>query len=256
LQNIDHQPDAPLRHEKMVHAALPVRWTPLNGESRASCQLACTYDIHATGARLVGSGKVTLGDLIMVERGRNKSLCQVTWVGDPSSNLRGQFAVQCVEGKTAWEEDWRQAEEEFQPLHAETLYRPRIEQVTLPSHANRRRRPRFHVEGQAELIDRAQRAAGEVDQISELGARISATDLLRPGTDFRLMLNVFDINLALKARVKYLVSNFGMGVEFQQIRRGDRALLGYVLSRVKESRIEDFVDVEVVGEHAPAASLV
>jgi hypothetical protein len=95
-----------------------------------------------------------------------------------------------------------------------------------------------------------------VDQISELGARISATELLRPGTDFRLTLNVFDINLALKARVKYLVNNFGMGVEFQEIRRGDRALLGYVLSRVKQSRIEDFVDVEVVAEHAATASIV
>jgi hypothetical protein len=45
-------------------------------------------------------------------------------------------------------------------------------------------------------------------------------------------------------------------VEFQEIRRGDRPLLGYVLSRVKQSRIEDFVDVEVVAEHALAASLV
>lgn len=256
MQNIDHQPDTPLRHEKMVHAALPVRWTPLNGESRASCQLACTYDIHATGARLVGSGKVTLGDLIMVERGRNKSLCQVTWVGDPSSNLRGQFAVQCVEGKPPWEEEWRQTKEVFEPLDAEMLYPPRIERLMMQSQSNRRRRPRFHVEGQAEVIDRTQRGGGEVDQISELGARISATDLLRPGTDFRLMLNLFDINLALKARVKYLVNNFGMGVEFQEIRRGDRPLLGYVLSRVKQSRIADFVDVEVVAEHAVAASLV
>jgi hypothetical protein len=161
-----------------------------------------------------------------------------------------------VEGKTPWEEEWRQAKEEFQPMDAEILHRPSIEQLMMPSHSNRRRRPRFQVEGQAEVIDKAQRAGGELDQISELGARISATNLLRPGTDFRLMLSVFDINVALKARVKYLVNNFGMGVEFQEIRRGDRALLGYVLSRVKQSRIEEFVDVEVVAERAAAASLV
>jgi hypothetical protein len=255
VQKVANQPDAPFS-EKIVHAALPVRWALLNGENRASSQLACTYDIHATGARLVGAGNVSLGDLITVERGRNKSVCQVTWVGDPSSNLRGQFAVQCVEGKTPWEEEWRQAKEEFQPMDAEILHRPSIEQLMMPSHSNRRRRPRFQVEGQAEVIDKAQRAGGELDQISELGARISATNLLRPGTDFRLMLSVFDINVALKARVKYLVNNFGMGVEFQEIRRGDRALLGYVLSRVKQSRIEEFVDVEVVAERAAAASLV
>ena len=37
-----------------------------------------------------------------------------------------------------------------------------------------------------------------------------------------------------------------MGVEFQEIRRGDRPLLGYVLSRVRQSPVEDFVEVEVV----------
>jgi len=59
------------------------------------------------------------------------------------------------------------------------------------------------------------------------------------------MLNVFDVTLALKAQVKYLVSEFGMGVEFQQIRRGDRPLLDYILGKVKARRVEDFARVEV-----------
>jgi hypothetical protein len=48
--------------------------------------------------------------------------------------------------------------------------------------------------------------------------------------------------------VKYLVDNLGMGVEFQQIRRGDRPLLSYVLSKLRSRRVEEFVDVEVVRE--------
>ena len=71
---------------------------------------------------------------------------------------------------------------------------------------------------------------------------------MRPGTDFRLLLNMYDVSLALKAQVKYLVDNFGMGVEFQQIRRGDRPLLSYVLSKLKTKRVEDFARVEVVTE--------
>ena len=46
------------------------------------------------------------------------------------------------------------------------------------------------------------------------------------------MLNIFDVSVAVKAQVKYLVDNLGMGVEFQEIRRGDRPLLSYVLSRL------------------------
>jgi hypothetical protein len=98
------------------------------------------------------------------------------------------------------------------------------------------------------VIDGVQRVEGEVQQISEYGARIAATEILRPGTDFRLMLNMFDIRVAVKAQVKYLADNLGMGVEFQQIRRGDRPLLSYVLSKLRTKRVEDFVEVEVVRE--------
>ena len=67
------------------------------------------------------------------------------------------------------------------------------------------------------------------------------------------MLSVFDISVALKAQVKYLVDNLGMGVEFQEIRRGDRPLLNYVLSRLKTQRVEEFARVEVVTEPLVAA---
>ena len=33
------------------------------------------------------------------------------------------------------------------------------------------------------------------------------------------MLNMFDVSLALKAQVKYLVDNLGMGVEFHEFVR-------------------------------------
>jgi hypothetical protein len=91
--------------------------------------------------------------------------------------------------------------------------------------------------------------------MSEFGARITAPEALRPGTDFRLMLNVFDVSLALKARVKYLADNAGMGVEFQEIRRGDRPLLDYVLGKLRKAkRLEDFVPVEVIREPLAASA--
>ena len=244
-------PEDGLLTGKVVHLALPVRWSFVGQEGRGAAEMACTYDIHPHGARLLSSRPVNIGDLVMVERGRHKAICQVVWSADRESPLHGQFSVQCVEGRTPWDEELRQMEEQYQPV---ILDSPRSNGRFSASDTNRRRRPRFYVEGEAEVIDGVQRVAGEVIQISEYGARISATESLRPGTDFRLMLNVFDVSVALKAQVKYLVDNLGMGVEFQQIRRGDRPLLSYVLSKLRTRRVEEFVEVEVVSEPLAAVA--
>ena len=45
-----------------------------------------------------------------------------------------------------------------------------------------------------------------------------------------------------------------MGVEFQEIRQGDRPLLDYVLEQLKKPRSEDFADLEVITEHLAAAA--
>ena len=237
---------------KLVHLALPVRWSPLGQERRGATEMACTYDIHPRGARLLGTREVNIGDMVMVERGRNKAVCQVVWAADPASELRGQFTVRCVEGKTPWDEELRQLEEQYQPIDLENMERRLLPRGQVGF--NRRRRPRFHVEGQAQVIDGVQQVEGEVEQISEFGARIAATEILRPGTDFRLMLNMFDVSVAVKAQVKYLVNNLGMGVEFQEIRRGDRPLLSYVLSKFRTRRVREFVGADMVPEPLASAA--
>ena len=247
-QNSNSSQEDGLLTTKLIHLALPVRWTLIGQEGRGAPEMACTYDIHPHGARLLSSRDLNIGDLVVVERGRNKAICQVVWSADPASPLRGQFTVQCVEGRTPWDEELRRMEEQYQPIIVDGLDRRAPSAGVGRSDANRRRRPRFYVEGQAEVSDGVLRVAGEVQQISEYGARLAAMETLRPGTDFRLMLNVFDVRLALKAQVKYLVDNLGMGVEFQQIRRGDRPLLEYVLGKLKTRRVEEFARVEVAND--------
>jgi hypothetical protein len=246
-------PESALLTGKLVHLALPVRWSLVGQEGRSSVEMACTYDIHPRGARLVSARQLNIGDLVTVERGRNKAVCQVVWTADPASPLRGQFTVQCVEeGRTPWDEELRQMEEQYQPVILDR--QQRRAGAFGRGDQNRRRRPRFYVEGQAEVIDGVQHMEGHVEQLSEFGARIAARELLSPGTDFRLMLNVFDISLALKAQVKYLVDNLGMGVEFQEIRLGDRPLLSHVLSLLSSRRVEEFAQVEVVTEPLAAVA--
>ena len=68
------------------------------------------------------------------------------------------------------------------------------------------------------------------------------------------MLNMFDVSVTVKAQVKYLINNLGMGVEFQEIRRGDRPLLSYVLSRLRTRRVKEFVEAEMIREPLASAA--
>jgi hypothetical protein len=248
-------PESGLLTGKLVHLALPVRWSLVGQEGRSSVETACTYDIHPRGARLLSARQLTVGDVVTVERGRNKAVCQVVWAADPASSLRGQFTVRCVEGgRTPWDEELRQMEEQYQPVILDQGQQRSWAGGSGHGEQNRRRRPRFYVEGQAEVIDGVQRVEGQVEQLSEFGARIAVGELLSPGTNFRLMLSVFDISVALKAQVKYLADNLGMGVEFQEIRLGDRPLLSHVLKLLSTRRVEEFAQVEVAREPLAAAA--
>ena len=237
------------RQEKLIHLALPVRLIHMQDGERGTLEVACTYDIHPRGARLRSSRELKVGDLVTVERGRHKSICQVVWTGDPDSALRGQFTVECVEGtRTPWEDELRQMEEQYLPLVPDWPNRNRGMNVFRRGEENRRRRPRFDIEGAADLAvaGRHSRLEGRLEQISEYGCLISAGDLLKPGTALRLVLNMCDVAIALRGHVKYTSHSRAMGVEFQEIRQGDRPLLDYVLNQLRKPRVEDFADLEVI----------
>jgi hypothetical protein len=243
--------------EKLIHLALPVRLTHMRNGGRGGLELACTYDIHPRGARLMSTREVKVGDLVTVERAHTKSICQVVWAADPRSALRGQFTVECVEGsRIPWEEELRQMEEQYLPVIAGPNRRS-VMNAFGRGEQNRRRRPRYQVEGGADLaeIGGRSRVAGRLEQLSEIGCLISAGDLLTPGTALRLVLNMCDVSVALRGHVRYTAQHRAMGVEFQEIRQGDRPLLDYVLKRLRKPRREDFADLEVITEPLAAAAV-
>src|SRR5438270_13085320 len=139
--------------EKTAHLALPLRWSLLGQANRGAADTACTYDVDSKGARLVSSRAPRLGDLLMLERGRNKAICQVTWVADPTSDLRGQFAVRCVNGRAPWEEELRQAEEQYRRLVWEGLTGRNFGRLITAEQRNGRGRPRFHVKARGEAME-------------------------------------------------------------------------------------------------------
>ncbi len=263
---VQSRPDASSRIvapvEKSIHLALPVRLTHLRN-GKQSLEMACTYDIHPRGARLRSGRDVKVGDLITVERGRNKSVCRVVWTAEPDSALHGQFAVECVEGsRIPWEEELGRMEEQYLPVTPGAKRRSAMDSVRR-GQQNRRRRPRYAVNGNADIaqIGGAKIGAGKIDgekiggesctagrleQISEQGCLIRGGETVKAGTALRLVLNLCDVTVILRGHVKYTAENHTMGVEFEEIRQGDRPLLDYVLDRLKKPRIEDFADLEVI----------
>ena len=240
----------PGRLDKRIHVALPVRITYWDHENKPCLELACTYDISARGARVTGLRCVKQeGDIIAVERGRSKAFCRVVWIGEPNSELRGQVGIQCVESdRMMWEAELRDMEEVYDPMQKDcSLYRP---SSASSLSGNRRRHERFNIEGIAELLKREPMAAhteAALKDLSQLGCLVAAKSLLVPGTDLKLVLNVANYDLAVRGRVRHAAPDFRMGIEFREIRKGDREILQYLLRKLAEKEQEEKPKAKAAG---------
>ena len=231
----------PSRIDKRIHICLPIRVTYWDSESKPRLEMACTYDISSHGARLTGLRCVKqAGEILAIERGRNKALCRVAWIGDPNSQLRGQVGVQCVEeGKILWESELRELEEVYDLIVQDGPVGRVISSASKLSSStpggNRRRYERFPVEGTAELVGTGANSKyleGNVRNICELGCLVTPKALLNPGTDLKVVLCVSNYDLTLKGSVRHAKAEVGLGIEFKEIRKGDRQLLQYLLQRL------------------------
>jgi hypothetical protein len=224
------------RIEKRVSVALPVRVTYYDAEAKPRLEMACTYDISAHGARVTGLRCVKeAGEILVVERGRSKAFCRVVWIGEPDSPLRGQVGIQCVEAqKSLWASELRDMEEIYEPVGRDSaLYRVKASTGS----GNRRRHERFAAEGMANLVEKNAAAGhleGSLRDVSEVGCLVATQSLIRPGTDLKLVLNVSNYDLSLKGQVRHAAVDFGLGIEFREIRKGDRDILQYLLRKLAE----------------------
>jgi hypothetical protein len=230
------------RLDKRIHIALPIRVTYWDSENKPCLELACTYDISARGARISGLRCVKgEGEIIAVERGRNKAFCRVVWVGEAGSELRSQVGIQCLEtDRLMWEAELRDMEEVYDPIQRE-MKLCRLNSMSA-TNGNRRRQPRFEIQGLAELLRRGPNAAhteAELKNLSELGCMLTTNHLLLPGTDLKLVLNIAKYDLSLKGQVRHTASNMGLGVEFHEIRKGDRQILQYLLRKLAERQEQE-----------------
>ena len=234
----------PERLNKRIHVALPVRLTVWDAENKPAMQWGCTYDISMHGARVSWMQSVKqVGDIVAIERGRSKVYCRVIWIGEPKSELQGQMGIESVEAeRTMFDQELREMEETYDPVA--------IDLVTFRTEfngaGNRRRLQRFATNGRAELLKEGIVQAGgfaELKDLSELGCLVSTPQILDPGTDLKLLLNVNDYELSMRGKVRH-AAQVGTGIEFREIRKGDRQLLNYLLRKLAEEDLEKSLAVE------------
>lgn len=228
------------RNTRRIHVALPIRVTCWDSEHQPHLEMACTYDISQHGARIVGLRSTQeLGEIVAVERGRNKAFCRVVWVGEKNSELRGQIGLQCVEtDKSMWESELHEMVEAFEPILRENLpFRPTL--VGPGGAAGRRRTPRFPIDGFAELLrSDGNSLEASIRDLGELGCLVTTRFMLDPGTDLKVVLNVANCDLMLRGEVRHAAQDTGVGIQFHEIRKGDRSVLQYILRRLAEQEEE------------------
>jgi hypothetical protein len=233
----------PGRQNKRVHVALPLRVTYWDNEGRPCLEMACTYDISSRGARVTGLRCVKgAGEIIAIERGRNKAFCRVVWVGQPNSELRGQVGLEWVEReRTLWEAELREMEESFEPMPRDNRpARPQPGQAAgTPS---RRRFPRFEIHGSAELENGSSSGLIEAGlrNLGEMGCLVTTQSMIVPGTSLKVVLNVANYDLAVRGQVRHGALDVGLGIEFREIRKGDRSILQHILRKLAEQEDEEF----------------
>ncbi len=232
------------RNDKRIHVALPVRITYWDKDKKPGLEMACTYDISTHGARISSLRCIKeTGEIVAVERGRNKAFCRVVWIGEPNSELKGQIGLQCVESERAmFEGELRDLESAYQPILRDTTLRrgsPNADK------GNRRQQERFEVAGIAELLKSnrgGEKAA--LKNLSELGCLVTTKQVLLPGTDLKLVLNVANYSLNLKGQVRHSL-DVGVGIEFSEIRKGDQQMLKYLLRKLQEEQLEEVFQLDV-----------
>jgi len=61
---------------------------------------------------------------------------------------------------------------------------------------------------------------------------VTPKTLIVPGTELKIVLCVANYDLSLKGMVRHAKQNIGLGIEFREIRKGDRPLLQYLLQKL------------------------
>jgi len=94
----------PIRSEKRLVIALPIRVYGMGGDGKPFTQEARTVDVTREGARVAGVPQIaTVGEIVGVQYGEAKARFKVMWVGPPGTDKEGHIGIQTLqEGQALW----------------------------------------------------------------------------------------------------------------------------------------------------------
>jgi hypothetical protein len=235
---------SPRRADKRIHVALPLRLS-CPGTDRSRLIMACTYDISSRGARIgAGQQPLKVGDTIAIERGRNKVSCRVAWVGDTDSKHRGVVGIEFADAsKSLWESELKELEQMYDRLPR------RANQPGEARPGSQERERRAHHRVMLKSPDQVLNAesgktytTGCLQNLSEYGCLIVSDRPLAQGSDLDLILKVAGCELNFRAEVRHAAST-ELGIEFREVRKGDRERLQYLLQTLDERQLEEYFEV-------------
>jgi len=92
------------RREQRTPMALPVKIIVVDQDKRSKTEMACTLNVSPRGARLNGiRNSIKPGDVVTVQRGKEKAIYRIAWVGNREDKTEGQAGMECVEpGASIW----------------------------------------------------------------------------------------------------------------------------------------------------------
>jgi len=237
------------RSHKRIHVALPLRIIYWDQDNKPCQDRACTYDISTSGARITNLQEVRqAGEIIVVERGRSKAFCRVVWVGESDSRQHGQIGIQSVESeRLLWETELRDLADVYDQIPRQGVLLRNFSSDMAGREL--RLHPRIPVHGRVQLLKPGATVEPPLSQLvdlSEYGCLVSTDDLPARGTDLKLFMQVGSYDLSLKGQVRHAGLDSGLGIEFREIRKGDRESLRYLLRRLAEQDLEESFRLEVV----------
>jgi hypothetical protein len=230
----DQPTHSPERYDKRVQLAIPLRVVTWDAQKRPQLDMACTLDVSLRGARLYGvRPTMKVGEVVTVERGRNKFFCRVVWIGAPNTEQQGQIGVQAVDaGKSLWEKEMRDVADQFAPIQAEEAR---------PTAGERKRKfQRLQADAQARVLPQSpgmpdgELVHGRIKNISETGCLLTSAANLEIGACVQIVVDLPNSDVAVRGKVRH-VGPDGLGIQFSEIRKSDRQLLRYWLRTIGSS---------------------
>jgi len=211
--------------EKRVQVVLPVRVAVWVEGQRPTFHMACTCDVSLHGARLVGAkGIKTVGEILAVERGKNRAFYRVVWIGKPGGPQQDQVGIQCVEqGKFIWDKNLDELEEQYEPLLAGLGDQLKAEEALVeltPGVA--------YAEVFSDSSGQAV-ARGELASVSYKTCHVRIVDQAPPRGSVQILITApsFDIRLRGHVQASDIPGMLSLGL--QEIRRGDRKAFGVLM---------------------------